>query len=165
MPRISQGLALVVLVSTAGSMGRAEELRAKDASTVRVVVNRAPRLALSLRPQPSGGWRVTLLGRVASGAAQLIDLTPGTPARTLSATVLGGELTLDTPRFVAGHVYQLQLRGEGGPGSSALVYLVPPRTEKAPRRAGPTRVRFDEGPTAPPPPQDNAIQAVEKPKL
>lgn len=91
------------------------------------------------------GWRLELADLPAGGtSAELIDVTPGTPARTLSLVVDGATLHLDDLRFAAGHVYRLQLRKAGAAVAVGLVYLPPRADDAAPRRSS-NRVDFAEG--------------------
>src|SRR5437667_1370330 len=74
---------------------------------IRVSVANKSQKALGLRPLPAGaGWRLDLAADADS--VDIIDLTPGTPARTTTLPVAGRALRFDALRFAAGHVYRVQ---------------------------------------------------------
>jgi len=126
---------------------------------VRVSVANKSQHAIGLRPLPGGaGWRLELAG--AGDAADIIDVTPGTPARTLSVAVVGRMLAFDAQRFAGGHIYRVQLRGHG---AWSFVYLYPdPATLKLPKK-GTERVRFDPDDSAAP--DDGAPARTDKGSL
>ncbi|HEX6836824.1 MAG TPA: hypothetical protein VF334_09645 [Polyangia bacterium] len=132
------------LVLSCGAVAVAEPLPAKHVEAVRVSVASRSQHAIGLRALPAGaGWRLEL---AADGdSADVIDVTPGTPARMLSVPVVGRALTFDALRFAGGHVYRVQLRGDKRSAWS-FVYLYPdPATLKVPaKKRGTERVRFDD---------------------
>jgi hypothetical protein len=134
-----RGLAFAIVVSWC-ALAVAEPLPVKHVEAVRVAVANKSQHAIGLRALPGGaGWRLELAG--AGDAADIIDVTPGTPARTLSVAVVGRTLTFDAQRFAGGHVYRVQLRGHS---AWSFVYLYPdPATLKLPAKKGTERVRFD----------------------
>jgi hypothetical protein len=144
----------------------AEPLAVRHAEAVRVSVAHKSHPALGLRALPAAaGWRLELAGEGA--AADVIDVTPGTPARTLSVPVIGRALVFDTLRFAGGHVYRVQLRGDGRT-SWSFVYLYPdPALVKiAPKRRGIERVRFDgDGDAAPAASDDGGPAHLDKGSL
>ncbi|HEX8953559.1 MAG TPA: hypothetical protein VF945_17000 [Polyangia bacterium] len=125
------------------ALAAAEPLPVKHVEAVRVSIANKAQHALALRALPGGaGWQLDL---AADGdGADVVDVTPGTPARTLALTVVGRTLRFDALRFAGGHVYRVQLRGDRRAAWS-YVYLYPdPATLKLPRaKAGTERVRFD----------------------
>jgi hypothetical protein len=135
-------------------------LQLKNAESVRVQVNRQSKPAFALRPDKDReGWRLAFVDG-ANGSAELVDVTPGTPARTLAVPINGGELFLDGGRFAGGHVYHLVLRRSGAFVGSSYVYLYPVAPLKEGPRRGPQRVQFvaDE----PANPSSDEIQPVSK---
>lgn len=138
-----RGLALGFVLSLS-ALAVAEPLPVKHAEAVRVPVAGKSQRAIGLRALPGGaGWRLDL---AADGEqADVIDVTPGTPARTLAVTVVGRTLKLDAPRFAGGHVYRVALRS-GAHSAWSYVYLYPdPSQLKLPvRKGGAERVRFDD---------------------
>lgn len=138
-----RGLALGVVLSC-GAIAAAEPLPVKHVEAVRVSVASRSQHAIGLRALPAAaGWRLELAGD--GDSAEVIDVTPGTPARMLSVPVVGRTLTFDALRFAGGHVYRVQLRGDKRTTWS-FVYLYPdPATLKLPpKKSGAERVRFDE---------------------
>jgi len=138
-----RGLALGLVLSC-GAIAAAEPLPVKHVEAVRVSVASRSQHAIGLRALPgSAGWRLEL---AADGdSADVVDVTPGTPARTLAVPVVGRTLKFDALRFAGGHVYRVQLRGDKRTTWS-FVYLYPdPATLKVPpKKSGTERVRFDE---------------------
>jgi hypothetical protein len=153
-----RGLAFVIVLSS-GALAIAEPLPVKHVEAVRVSVANKSQHAIGLRALPGGaGWRLELAG--AGDAADIIDVTPGTPARTLSVAVVGRMLAFDAQRFTGGHVYRVQLRGHG---AWSFVYLYPdPSTLKLPKK-GTERVRFDADDSAAP--DDGAPARTDKGSL
>jgi hypothetical protein len=122
----------------------AAPLESKNAEAVRVAVNRQPRLGLGVKPSAgSEGWRLQLKDPK-DGTAQVVDVTPGTAARTLKLSMNAGELVFDTVRFVGGHVYHVQLHHGADTTSSGFVYLYPSAAPKpAPQKAMPQHLKFE----------------------
>ena len=152
-----RGLAFVVLCSWC-ALARAE-LPVKHVDSVRVSVANRSQKALALRAAAAGGWRLDLEGE--GDTADVIDLTPGTPARTITLAVVTNTLQFDAVRFTGGHVYRVQLNGKKRP-SVSLVYLYPdPSKLKLPptKKTSAQRVRFD-GDDAPA--RDDGITRVDK---
>ncbi len=143
-----RGLALGLVLSWS-ALAVAEPLPVKRVESVRVSVANKSQHALALRALPGGaGWRLEL---AADGeSADVIDVTPGTPARTLALPVVGRTLKFDAVRFAGGHVYRVQLHGDKRLAWS-FVYLYPdPALLKMPaKKSGAERVRFDEDEKAP----------------
>ena len=156
-----RGLAFVVVCATS-ALAAAEPLPVKHVEAVRVSVANKSQHAFGLRALPAGaGWRLDLAGD--GDSADVIDVTPGTPARTLTVAVIGRALKFDALRFAGGHVYRVQLHGDKR-SSWSFVYLYPdPSTLKLPpRRPGTAqRVRFDAD-EAPPPSDDGAPARTDK---
>jgi hypothetical protein len=147
----------VGLLFVAVTVSAAEKATPVKPTEVRVSVANRSQKALGLKPQPGvSGWRLDLASDV--DAADIIDLTPGTPARTISLTIIGRALRFDPMRFVGGHVYRVQLKSSGKPASLTFVYLYPEAAAE-PRRRGTERVKFapDEKPAA-----DTGPLAVDK---
>ena len=134
-----RGLAFAIVGSWC-ALAVAEPLPVKHVEAVRVSVANKSQHAIGLHAMPGGGgWRLELAG--AGEAADVIDVTPGTPARTLGVTVVGHTLAFDAQRFAGGHVYRVQLRGHA---AWSFVYLwSDPATLKLPAKKGTERVRFD----------------------
>ena len=139
-----RGLAFVVTLGIVSwcALATAEPLSVKHVEAVRVSVANRSQHALGLRALPgAAGWRLELAG--AGDAADIIDVTPGTPARTLSVAVIAHALLFDALRFTGGHVYRVALRGDKR-ATWSFVYLYPdPATLKLPAKKGTERVRFD----------------------
>lgn len=154
-----RGLAFSLLLLS--GVARAD-LPVKHAEAVRVSVANRAQKAVGLHALDGGGWRLELA--VEGASAEVIDLTPGTPARTLSIAVVAGTLKFDSVRFAAGHVYRVQLNGTAKGPSVGLVYLYPDATAaKLPaRKSGTQRVRFDNDEA---PAKDEGITRVEKGSL
>lgn len=153
-----RGLAFVVVCATSAlgvvcatsALAAAEPLPVKHVEAVRVSVANKAQHALAVRALAGGaGWRLEL---AADGdSADIIDVTPGTPARTLTLAVIGRALKFDALRFAGGHVYRVQLHGDKR-DSWSFVYLYPdPSTLKLPPRKpnSAERVRFDADEAAP----------------
>jgi hypothetical protein len=148
-----------------GAVAQADGLPARNGDEVRLNVNQKSRKATRLRPS-SEGWRLELAASSANGAADVFDVTPGTPARTLSVMVNGGSLLFDRVRFVGGHAYRVQLRSNGRAIDSGFVFLVAdPPLKVAPRR-GAERLRFEpDEASKSSKPADDKIAPVEKAPL
>jgi len=140
-----RGLAFAIVCSWC-ALAVAEPLPVKHVEAVRVSVANKSQHAIGLRALPGGaGWRLELAG--AGEAADIIDVTPGTPARMLSVAVVGRALSFDAVRFAGGHVYRVQLRGDKrAPWSFVYLYPDPAALKLPPRKkaSGAERVRFDE---------------------
>jgi hypothetical protein len=155
-----RGLAVVAICSWSALAVAEPALPVKHLDAVHVSVGNRSQKALALRPLPGGGWRIDLEGD--GDTADVIDLTPGTPARTVTLAVVTNTLKFDTARFAPGHVYRVQLNGPKRP-SVSLVYLYPPAgTDKLPKKAAAQRLRFeaDEAPV-----QGDGILGVDKGSL
>lgn len=152
-----RGLAVMMVLSSAAAW--AEPLPARNAGDVRVAVANKVRHAFALKAVADGGWRLEL-GADAE-RADLIDVTPGTPARTLSVPVIARVVKLDGVRFVGGHVYHLALRS-GARTASGFVYLHPVAAAKQAPRGKVERVKFSDGDNKP---SDDAIGTVDKGSL
>ncbi len=134
-------LILFALVSAVGP-AVASPLKARNSEVIQLKVGSQRRDTIALRARTEG-WRLVLSGTTANGSAEIVDLTPGTPARTLSVILNGDELLLDNTRFVGGHVYRVQLRRGGVAVESGFVYLYPMVYLKdAPRSKEPQRLKF-----------------------
>lgn len=130
-----------LLLCAANANAGAAPLQAKNGSDVRIAVANQARHAFALKPSAGhDGWRLELVGDALS--ADIVDVTPGTPARTITVAVAARTLCFDNVRFTGGHVYQVQLRSAAGL-SSGLVYLTPEPAAKERARKGAERVRFD----------------------
>jgi len=105
-----------------------------------------------------------LPGTGGGASADVIDVTPGTPARTLRVMVAGDELLFDGLRFQGGHVYHVQLRRGSEAIGSAFVYLYPeaPQLKDTPRGRQPTKVQFAPKETVSDERDDQAIRPVVK---
>jgi hypothetical protein len=143
-----RGLAFVVVFATS-TLAAAEPLPVKHVEAVRVSVANKSQHALGLRALAAGaGWRLDLAGD--GDSADVIDVTPGTPARTITIAVVANTIKFDAVRFAGGHVYRVQLNGKKG-SSYSLVYLYPDAAKlKLPpaRKGSAQRVRFDSDDTA-----------------
>jgi hypothetical protein len=134
-----RGLAFALVTSWCALAGA--ELPVKHVDSVRVSVANKSQKALALHATPGGGWRLDLEGD--GDSADVIDVTPGTPARTITIAVVTNTIKFDSVRFAGGHVYRVQLNGKKR-ASASLVYLYPAATvEKLPKKATTQRVRFD----------------------
>ncbi|MDB4965436.1 MAG: hypothetical protein JWN44_1125 [Myxococcales bacterium] len=151
--------AVGILLLAALTANAAEKAVPLEPTEVRVAVANRSQKALGLRPLPTGGWRLDLPSN--ADTADIIDLTPNTPARTITLSIVGRALRFDAIRFTGGHVYRIQLKTGPSPSTSTLVYLYPqPSTE--PRHRAPQRVKFspDERPT-----DDSPLSTVDKGSL
>lgn len=132
---------LVLCVAASAS---ATPLRVRNAAVVRVKVGSDSKAGLSLRAEEHG-WRLKLDGAAALQRLSVIDVTPGTPAQTLSLKVVAGEAMFDAVRFQGGHVYRIS----NGADAAAYVYLQPSAALAAQPKAGPGagtgRLDFDDG--------------------
>ncbi len=154
-----RGLALG-LVCTWTALAAADPLPVKHVDSIRVSVANKSQKALALHPTAAGGWRLDLEGDGTS--ADVIDMTPGTPARTLTVQVVMSTLKFDSARFAGGHVYRVQLNGGKRP-SVSLVYLYPDASvAKMPKKPATQRVRFDSNDA---PAADDGIARVDKGSL
>jgi hypothetical protein len=147
-----------------GAVAQADGLPARNGDEVRLNVNQRSRKATRLRPTGEG-WRLELSATSANGAADVFDVTPGTPARTLSVMVNGGSILFDRVRFAGGHAYRVQLRSNGRAAESGFVFLVAdPPPKELPRR-GAERLRFDDETAKSSKTSDDKIAPVEKAPL
>ncbi|MCU1279024.1 MAG: hypothetical protein JWM53_2570 [bacterium] len=136
------------------------ELPVKHVDSIRVSVANKSQKALALHASAAGGWRLDLEGD--GDSADVIDVTPGTPARTITLAVVTNTIKFDSVRFAGGHVYRVQLNGKKR-STASLVYLYPAATAaKLPKKATTQRLRFepDEAPT-----DGEAIGRVDKGSL
>ena len=153
-------LLLVVCSWCALAVAVAEPLPVKHIGAIHVSVANRKQKALGLHALRSGGWRLDLEGD--GDSADVIDLTPGTPARTFTVAVITNTLKFDALRFVGGHIYRVQLNGAKRP-SVSLVYLYPGApTAQRPKKAAAQRLRFDTEET---PTHGDGISRVDKGKL
>jgi hypothetical protein len=138
---------LFSLVAIAGA-APSVTLEARDAQSVRVKVGGESRIGFGLRPRAGEGWRLRLVEMNHGAHAEVVDVTPGTPARTLRVAMSGGELFFDHVRFQGGHVYRVQLRQGAALAGHAFVYLYPEAVVKeAPRgkeSSRPAKIEFRE---------------------
>jgi hypothetical protein len=107
------------------------------------------------------GWHLELAS-VESTIAQIIDVTPGAPARTLTLAIHDGELIFDPRRFAGGHVYQVSLMSDAASQGTRWVFLVPaPTRVKEPTVAPkePQQLKFIEHESTN---SDDTIQPVQK---
>jgi hypothetical protein len=163
-----RGLALVFALGCFSSVVGAGVARAepRNGETVRVSLAGRSQKAVGLRWTDGGGWLFEVAPERTH--AELIDMTPGTPARTLSVPIVGGVLKLDGVRFAGGHVYRAQLSGGARPAAQVmLLYLhADPAVAKLPAKKGTERVRFDGDEAAAPEADDGVgISRVEKGSL
>ena len=158
-----RGLAFAVVICSSWCTLAFAELPVKHLDSVRVsVMNRSQR-ALALHAIAAGGWRLDLEGD--GDSADVIDVTPGTPARTITLAVVTNTIKFDAVRFAGGHVYRVQLNGKKR-STASLVYLYPDASKlklPPPRKAGAQRVRFDSSDTAAT--DDGAPERTEKGSL
>ena len=107
------------------------------------VVNARGHKALNLKASPTG-WRLELRGED-DGVAEVFDVTPGSPARTVTLALRRGLVTFDRARFAGGHVYRVALRGDAATLGVGFVYLYPeaPAKMAAPERPRVQRLGFD----------------------
>jgi len=119
-------------------------LKVKNAVAVRVNMAAGSQRGLGVKPERDG-WRLQLSLATVNKDTQVdvIDVTPGTPARTVSVVLHGDEAVLDGQRFEGGHVYRVQLRSTAGL-DSAYVYLYPSASASAAAKEGPTKLEFAE---------------------
>ena len=151
-----------LLVAWVQLQGQAEAapLKVKNAVAVRVTMAQGSQRGLGVKPERDG-WRLQLsLAKVSQDTSvEVIDVTPGTPARTLSVLLRGEEALLDGQRFEGGHVYRVQLRSGSGI-DSAYVYLYPSGPVAAVKE-GPTKLEFAgderEGTSGPAPVRKSAL--------
>jgi hypothetical protein len=106
-------------------------------------INHKKQAALGVRPC-ADGWHLTL-PRKDNALADRLDVTPRTPARTLSQGLDGDELYLDSSRFAGGHTYQLQLRRGETTVGRGYVFLYPKRSKPARDCPAPQRFEFGSG--------------------
>jgi hypothetical protein len=133
---------LFFVLSSLSAGALAAPLEARNAEPVRVTVAKQAKQGFGLRARPEG-WRLDLGPVGGNATAEVVDITPGTAARTLMVVVNGDSLLFDNTRFWGGHVYRVQLRRAGQPVSSGIVYLYPdPQLKEAPRSTQPARVKF-----------------------
>lgn len=134
------GSTLAVAAPPASSQPTKAAFKAVNASTIRVRVNGDSKPGLQLRSLDDAGWRLKLQGQLGLMRLLAIDVTPGTPAQTLSVRVAAGEALFDAQRFQGGHVYRVS-SAEG----ATYVYLQPSATLAAQPKAGPGQIDFAEG--------------------
>jgi hypothetical protein len=152
--------ASLILALPAAAFG--QPLKARNVKEVRVALSGRAFKGLQVRPTPEG-WRLQLGATQGTGSAEIIDVTPGTPARTVTVPISAGDVLFDRVRFAGGHVYRVQLRVDGQAASSGYVYLAPEVIAKEPKRAETERVKFDAN--EPAPAHEDAILHVEKSPL
>jgi hypothetical protein len=140
------------------SQAAAAPLIGKHARRMLVSVNHHRRGGLGVRPC-SDGWHLRL-AHSPNGLAELIDVSPRTPARTISQGLDGDELYLDTGRFKGGHVYQLQLRRGEAIVSRGYVYLYPRSSRSARDCPAPQRLVFGSAEMSEPGDDDGSSPAV-----
>lgn len=123
----------------------AAPFKVKNAKVVRVKVGADSKAGLQLVADDHG-WRMKLDHAPTSLLRlSVIDVTPNTPAQTMSVRVNAGEALFDAHRFQGGHVYRVSAPGLDG---ASFVYLAPSATLAAPAPKGPGRVDFEEGESA-----------------
>ena len=136
----------------------ASPLRLRN-QAIRVRVNGESKPGYQLRPEgPNGNiWKLRLELTDAQARFDVIDVTPNTPARTISLRANAGEVVFDG-RFEGGHVYRIATAT-----SSTFVYLQPPAVMQAPQQKGPAKVDFEPGEKALA--DDSGIEAAHKGSL
>jgi hypothetical protein len=150
---------LLVAALLAGAPATATPSRTRS---LRVKVGNGTRRGIGLHGA-ADGWHLELARGDAHRLAEVIDVTPGAPARTLTLAVGNDEVVLDPRRFVGGHVYQVLLLGDDVRQETRWVFLFPSatRTKDSPQPPPkePQKIKFvdDEKPAG-----DDAIQPVQK---
>jgi hypothetical protein len=104
-------------------------IRIKNGHTIRVVLGKKREPAAGVRPDKDG-WRLVLAPELAGSSADLQDITPGLPGSHWALAVTAEPVVLDPERFLASHVYRVELRKERQLLGTAIVYLYPPPTPK-----------------------------------
>ncbi len=139
----SRKLSFFVVLMTFGVCGVADAapLKIKNATTVRVTMAAGAQRGVAVKPGEDG-WKLQLILAKASQdtSVEIIDVTPGTLASTVSVGLRGEEALLDSQRFFGGHVYRVQVRVGAGL-ESAYVYLYP-SSPLATVKQGPTKLEF-----------------------
>jgi hypothetical protein len=134
--------------------------RRQGARPMRLKVGNGTRRGVGLSHE-ADGWHLEV-ARVETTMAQIIDVTPGAPVRTLTLAIHDGELIFDPRRFVSGHVYQVSLMSDDASLGTRWVFLVPdPTRVKEPTFAPkePQRLKFVDHETTD---GDDTIQPVQK---
>lgn len=159
---IRPGISLFVLAALFTGMPAAAAPKMRLAKVVRVKVGNGTRRGIGLHAC-SDGWHLEL-GSVSS-VAEVIDVTPSAPARTLTLAVRNEELLFEPRRFIGGHVYQVQLFSGDERRDTLWVVLFPSaRLEEGkalerPLKELPQHFKFvDDEPAL----SDEAIQTVAK---
>jgi hypothetical protein len=115
-------------------------LRIKNGRSIMVAVGRAREAASAIRPDKKV-WTLELGADLVGAVADLQDVTPNIPgAARWTLPVETERLVLDDARFLASHVYRVEVRRERQVVGSALVYLTPPPAARV------SRVDLDERP-------------------
>jgi hypothetical protein len=114
-------LALVPAVA----LGAAGRLRIKNGHGLTVSLGRTREVATGIRPDKKV-WTLELDASLVGADAELRDVTPNVVGARWSVPVDTEHLVLDATRFLASHVYRLEVRRERKLLGSALVYLYPP---------------------------------------
>jgi hypothetical protein len=133
--------AFFLTLAPPAAAGAAARLRIKNGHGLTVALGKTREPATGIRPEKKI-WTLELDASLVGADAELRDVTPNMPGARWSVPVETEHLVLDATRFLAGHVYRLEVRRERQLLGSALVYLYPPPVERV------SRVNLDDAPEA-----------------
>src|SRR5258708_2373018 len=119
----------LALAPTAAGAVAVARLRIKNGHSLTVALGKTREAATGIRPEKKI-WTLELDASLVGADADLRDVTPNVAGARWSVPVETEHLVLDATRFLAGHVYRLELRRERLLLGSALVYLYPPPAER-----------------------------------
>jgi hypothetical protein len=131
-------LVFCLALAPAVAFGAVARLRIKNGHGLTVSLGRTREAATGIRPDKKV-WTLELDASIVGADAELRDVTPNVAGARWSVPVETEHLALDATRFLASHVYLLEVRRERKLLGSALVYLYPP---PPPERV--SRVDFDD---------------------
>jgi hypothetical protein len=139
---LAPALVLYLALAPAVSSGAVARLRIKNGHGLTVSLGKTREAATGIRPEKKV-WTLELDAALVGAEAELRDVTPNVAGAHWSVPVETERLVLDAERFLASHVYRLEVRRERKLLGSALVYLYPlPPPERV------SRVDLDDQPEA-----------------
>src|SRR5882724_9656914 len=122
---LAPALVFFLALAPAVASGTAARLRIKNGHGLTVSLGRTREAATGIRPDKKA-WTLELDASFVGADAELRDVTPNVAGAHWSVPVETEHLVLDATRFLASHVYRLELRRDRKLVGVALVYLYPP---------------------------------------
>jgi len=119
---LARATVFVLALAPGVVFGAGARLRIKNGHGLTVSLGKTREAAIGIRPDKNV-WTLELEAAFVGADADLRDVTPNVTSAHWSIPVEAERLVLDATRFLASHVYRLELRREGKLLGGAFVYL------------------------------------------